>query len=831
MSCNVCIEKYNKSNRIEVRCDYCEFSACKECQKKYILSNESDAHCMGCKKGWDRKVIVSKFDRAFVDKQYKVHREMVLYDREKAMMPATQPHVEREIECERIDEEVRGLNADVARLQQNIQERMNERNVLTSTTTTERKQFVRKCPYENCKGFLSTQWKCTLCDNFTCSECNEVKGKNNEHICDKNNVETVKMLARDTKCCPGCGTGIFKILGCFAKNVPILLYNGETKMSQDIVVGDTLVGDDGMSRKVLDVFSGEDDLYEVNQNNGMSYIVNSKHTLVLKCSSDKHVGWYESIQAWKVFWFDRCEKRRRTKTFTVNNEMDKNVAREAADRFVETLNFPDEIEMTVDEYLKLDKWSKSVLLGYKCDESVKWEKKEVPLHPYILGLWLGDGTHSVPVIATKDNEIKQAVAEWCVENDAEVVDDGNYKLRIRRKGYKFTRNAIESKDATVPFPEFSKRTNPFTNKLKECGVFKNKHIPSLYLQNDRSTRLELLAGIIDSDGHVSKEQEGKRVVITQVAEKLSRQIILLAQSLGFVVNVTVIEKKGIKCPGVERKDYNNQYYINISGEALGDIPTRVLRKKCKGSVANKDYQRTAIKVTSVGRGMYYGWSIDGNRRFLLEDFTVARNCSQMFCVECNTAFDWKTLRIETGAIHNPHYFEYLNRTGNAERTIGEVRCGREIDNYYVSQVSRTMSGDVNGQKEVGKVLHVLRQILHIRFVELRRFTVNRVENNLDLRVAYMRNKLEEDEFRRKLQKREKETEKKREVGDILNMFINCMTEIVYRNMEGIAKRRFEVRGMFNEMKQLRMYTNECFGEIANVYKCKKYRIDNDFALV
>ena len=50
-------------------------------------------------------------------------------------------------------------------------------------------------------------------------------------------------------------------------------------------------------------------------------------------------------------------------------------------------------------------------------------------------------------------------------------------------------------------------------------------------------------------------------------------------------------------------------------------------------------------------------------------------CNQMFCTNCGTGFDWKTLRIVTGIIHNPHYFEYQSKNGGRPRSIGDIPCG------------------------------------------------------------------------------------------------------------------------------------------------------------
>lgn len=59
---------------------------------------------------------------------------------------------------------------------------------------------------------VNTQWKCGLCQSWTCPDCHEIKGE--EHICNPDTVATAKLLAADTKSCPKCSTSIHKIDGC-----------------------------------------------------------------------------------------------------------------------------------------------------------------------------------------------------------------------------------------------------------------------------------------------------------------------------------------------------------------------------------------------------------------------------------------------------------------------------------------------------------------------------------------------------------------------------------------------------------------------------------------
>jgi hypothetical protein len=77
---------------------------------------------------------------------------------------------------------------------------------------SERKKFIMKCQAAKCPGFLSTQYKCGVCDVFTCSECLEIKDEN--HECKKENIESAQMIRKETKACPSCATRIYKIDGC-----------------------------------------------------------------------------------------------------------------------------------------------------------------------------------------------------------------------------------------------------------------------------------------------------------------------------------------------------------------------------------------------------------------------------------------------------------------------------------------------------------------------------------------------------------------------------------------------------------------------------------------
>jgi hypothetical protein len=838
--CNICDYELNLTTRKPVSCPFCQFAACRTCCETYVLG-ETTSKCMNppCNREWTRQFISKEFTAVFISKKLKKKREEILFDIERSLMPATQPRVERIIKSEKIAQETLGLYGKIAQLQNKIRELDSERHRLIygnqTQTQNQRSEFIRACPDNDCRGFLSTQWKCGICEKWSCPDCHELKGitRDAEHVCNPDTLATAQLLSNDTKPCPNCRTGIFKISGCFVKDTVILLWDGSCKMSQDICVGDILIGDDGKQRIVENLFSGEDELYEIKQNNGVTYNVNSKHTLVLKFTGDASIHWCESINSWKVIWFDIEKKIFKSKQFKVTENYDKNLAKIDAELYLNTLNIDSIIHLTVEEYINLNKSCKKKLLGYKSSSGVDYTEKNITIDPYLLGLWLGDGTHTQPVIASNDKEIIDYINNWCSNNDAELVKEGCYKYRIRRRGQSYGRETVDG----VVYSSREKiidKTNPFVNLLKQYNLIGNKHIPVDFIMNTRINRLKLLAGIIDTDGHVPKNEKGKRVVIIQSNELLSKQIIYLAKSLGFIVNYCIRERKQVKIFDREISDYKNQYVINISGEFLCEIPTILPRKKCFGTVSNKDYNRTSINVSSIGRGTYYGWQVSDNSRFILGDFTVVKNCDQMWCTQCHTAFNWRTGRIEQN-VHNPHYYEWLRRNGNAvPRNPLDNPCHRDLDHRLYTRIRNLLTNrhqaNPLSKKCEEDMEKLVRNTIHMNYVILPRYaTQNRERRNEDLRIQYMRNQLAEDAFKTILQRNEKKCEKFREIHNIIDVLKTTVSDIILRFVEHLEQARagkWEDK-ILKEVEPIVEYANECLRDISKTYKSKCIVFSND----
>ena len=219
--CPVCAENRRKRNWIT--CFKCSFSCCRICIKTFLL-DDSDINpkCMSCKVQWDFEFIARYTDSNFHNKDYRNHRAKILVDREKSLLPATQPYVEQFLQIKQLEEELVQKEKEIKKIKKMLELAKEQKNDMirrlqglqgNGELTIERQnsRFVGHCPQKECKGYLDTKYVCGLCNEKACRSCRLPK---HDGDCDKDVVETVKLLAKDTKSCPNCGVPISKISGC-----------------------------------------------------------------------------------------------------------------------------------------------------------------------------------------------------------------------------------------------------------------------------------------------------------------------------------------------------------------------------------------------------------------------------------------------------------------------------------------------------------------------------------------------------------------------------------------------------------------------------------------
>ena len=242
-SCAVCFDTFNKSTRAKTSCPGCTVSICRTCLQTYVVGDIRDSPpCVNTEcslGGWDRDFLDSQFTRTFRLQTFKVHRETVLRDRERSRLPETQDDAaayrQAKLIVETETKQSASLLSQIADLERELyavqnrsfqargvvdsigRSRMRDRTHATKAEAAEpKRQFIRACPAPDCKGFLSTAWKCGLCEKWTCNECQDLIGtsKDSEHTCDPDKVASARLIEQESRPCPKCGARICKIDGC-----------------------------------------------------------------------------------------------------------------------------------------------------------------------------------------------------------------------------------------------------------------------------------------------------------------------------------------------------------------------------------------------------------------------------------------------------------------------------------------------------------------------------------------------------------------------------------------------------------------------------------------
>jgi len=236
--------------------------------------------------------------------------------------------------------------------------------------------------------------------------------------------------------------------------------------------------------------------------------------------------------------------------------------------------------------------------------SVDFHEKNIYLDPYMVGYWLGDGSSYSASITTTEQEV--------IEYFQNKLED--LKLFLKEK----PQDPITYRIVQTDGPKHFK--NKFLNFLRNNNLLKNKHIPFDYKINSSKIRLELLAGIIDSDGYY--DVKGNGYDITLKSEKLLDDIIFIARSLGFAAYKSKCFKR---CTNSNNKDHIGTYYRTFISGNVEKIPCIVLRKKAVERKINKNVLVSGFKIEKLEYGEYFGFTLDCNNRFLLEDFSVVHN--------------------------------------------------------------------------------------------------------------------------------------------------------------------------------------------------------------
>jgi len=407
---------------------------------------------------------------------------------------------------------------------------------------------------------------------------------------------------------------------CFDPETMILMWDGTFKRAGDIKIDDILIDDLGNSVCVRSTCEGFKNMYDVipDKKNFMNHRVTDNHILTLKIRGHKVIR--KSNRSDRNYTHF-VEYLNRDKLVFQEKYFD---SLEAAQEFVNSFNDDDTLDITIEKYLTLNQRTKDKLVVFKT-EGIHWTKKDVELDPYLLGMWLGDGLSDGTGFALNyktDFETLAYWEKWGQENGAEVVNGRRYSFSVVSKKNKEASNqGLCNRVEEAPLKKY----------LRKYNLLKNKHIPNEYLTNDRETRLQVLAGLIDTDGSVRAEGREIRIAQGPANYRVIEDAYTLAMSLGFSCGIKEGKSQWTDEKSGDKK-FSTYKELTITGHKIYEIPTLLPRKKLMPIenetllIRSKSFMCSKFKLQEVGIGPYVGWQLHNKRgRFLLKDGLAVHN--------------------------------------------------------------------------------------------------------------------------------------------------------------------------------------------------------------
>lgn len=350
--------------------------------------------------------------------------------------------------------------------------------------------------------------------------------------------------------------------GCHAAGQGILMGDGSIQMVEDVLPGDVLAAPDGDKRTVLRLARGVGQMVRIVPVKGDPWVVNLDHILTL----------------------ERTRERTGNRSGYPSTEGGQIV------------------DVSVRDWLTWSKYKRHVFKLAR--RPANFQEQPVELDPYILGLLLGDGwlsKNETMGYATEDPETLAEISRFANVNG----------LRLQQSPHPRT--------ATYTFRSLVKwERSPLTAVMRRLGLLpirsENRFVPAQYKRNSEQVRLGVLAGLIDSDGSQSRAGFD----FSSISSCLAADVAFLARSLGLAAYITKRQTKS------QRGTSCDSFRVSISGDC-SIVPCRIPRKKAPPRRNIKDVLRTGFTVEHAGVDSYYGFELDGDGRYMLDDFTVTHN--------------------------------------------------------------------------------------------------------------------------------------------------------------------------------------------------------------
>jgi hypothetical protein len=194
-------------------------------------------------------------------------------------------------------------------------------------------------------------------------------------------------------------------------------------------------------------------------------------------------------------------------------------------------------------------------------------------------------------------------------------------------------------------------------------------------------------------------------------------------------------------------------------------------------------------------------------------------CDQMWCTQCKTAFSWNTGQIETTIIHNPHYFQWMRESGQTIPRRDAPGDGCNIENRLYG-VFRGIS--TSSKKPIYRLSQIERDRRHYSENRVRQLQTNLRAYEDDewrrcLRVQRLVNELTEDEWKTKLQRKEKAYHKERAQMQLLDMYVNVCRDLISQLLDDESDE--SARRILDQWKELKQFVDDERLKINKAYGC------------
>lgn len=207
-------------------------------------------------------------------------------------------------------------------------------------------------------------------------------------------------------------------------------------------------------------------------------------------------------------------------------------------------------------------------------------------------------------------------------------------------------------------------------------------------------------------------------------------------------------------------------------------------------------------------------------------------CNQMWCTNCNISFCWRTGEIYKGkVIHNPHYFDWLNRHNTIRETNVNDICGNENLINELRSLNRSINSilysNSNIRNDNDKAMRVT---LEVTIDYAMRVLPNLRENStlnrnliIKEKVDFLLNKIDENDLKKVLQAEELKVQKNIEKANIIETFVNGMCGILFKYYnQGVYRESVDKKELDKEIKNFFIFCNECSLDFVKRYKTTCY---------